>query len=57
MSLGDVMGGAGLELFAEVGLLLSAGAFLAVGVSTLLRRNRDAFERARHLPLEHDGDE
>ncbi len=57
MSLGDVMGGAGLQLFAEVGLLLSAGAFLAVGVSTLLRRNRDAFERARHLPLEHDDDE
>ncbi|MBI2529078.1 MAG: hypothetical protein HYV93_24220 [Candidatus Rokubacteria bacterium] len=57
MSLADVMGGTGLQLFAEVGLLLSVGAFLAVGVSTFLCRNRDALERARHLPLERDDDD
>jgi len=54
MSLGDIMGGSGLHLFAEVALLLFSGAFVAVGVSMLLRRNRDAFERARHMPLDED---
>ncbi|HLB37403.1 MAG: hypothetical protein HYY95_01340 [Candidatus Rokubacteria bacterium] len=54
MSLGDIMGGAGLHVFAEVALLLASGGFLVVGVSIFLRRNRDAFERARHLPLRED---
>lgn len=54
MGLGDIMGGAGLHVFAEVALLLASGGFLVVGVSIFLRRNRDAFERARHLPLRED---
>jgi cbb3-type cytochrome oxidase subunit 3 len=54
MSLTDVMSGSGLHFFAEMGLLLFGGAFLAIAVNTLLRRNQEQFERARHLPLEEE---
>ena len=54
MSLTDVMSGFGLHLFAEVGLVLFAAAFLAIVVTTFLRRNRAAYERARYLPLEDE---
>ena len=56
MSLTDVMSGFGLHLFAEAGLVLFGAAFLAIAVTTFLRRNREHFERARLLPLEDDGD-
>jgi len=52
MSLTDVMSGLGLHLFAEAGLVLFGAAFLAIVVTTFLRRNREHFERARFLPLE-----
>jgi cbb3-type cytochrome oxidase subunit 3 len=55
MRLSDVMGGARLELFAEVGLVIFALAFATVLVTTFLRRNRAAFERARRMPLD-DGE-
>ena len=54
MSLSDVMSGVGLHLFAEVGLVLFGAAFLAIAVTTFLRRNREHFERARLLPLEDE---
>jgi cbb3-type cytochrome oxidase subunit 3 len=54
MSLTDVMSGFGLHLFAEAGLVLFGAAFLAIVVTTFLRRNREHFERARLLPLEDD---
>jgi cbb3-type cytochrome oxidase subunit 3 len=54
MSLTDVMSGLGLQLFAELGLVLFGGAFLAVAVTTFLKRNREPFERARFLPLEKE---
>ncbi len=54
MSLGDVMGGSGLSLFAEIGLLVAIAAFAAVAASLCLRRNRATYERARRLPLEDD---
>jgi len=57
MSLTDVMGGFGLQLFAELGLVLFGGAFLAIVVTTFLRRNREHFERARLLPLEKESGE
>lgn len=56
MSLTDVMSGAGLHLYAEVALVLSAGAFVAVLVRTLRRKNAELFERARWMPLEDDDD-
>lgn len=52
MKLSDVMSAAGLQVFAEIGLVLFAAAFVTVIVTTFLRRNREAFERARHLPLD-----
>ena len=52
MKLGDVMGHAHLEIFAEIGLVIFAVAFATVLVTTLLRRNRAAFERASWLPLD-----
>jgi len=55
MTLTDVMSGFGLHLFAEAGLVLFGAAFLAIVVTTFLRRNRERFERARLLPLEDDG--
>ena len=54
MSLTDVMSGFGLQLFAEAGLVLFGAAFLAIAVTTCLRRNREHFERARFLPLEDE---
>jgi cbb3-type cytochrome oxidase subunit 3 len=54
MSLTDVMSGFGLHLFAEAGLVLFGAAFLAIVVTTFLRRNREHFERARFLPLEDE---
>ena len=54
MSLTDVMSGFGLQLFAELGLVLFGGAFFAIAVTTFLRRNREHFERARYLPLENE---
>jgi cbb3-type cytochrome oxidase subunit 3 len=54
MSLTDVMSGFGMHLFAEAGLVLFGAAFLAIVVTTFLRRNREHFERARFLPLEHE---
>lgn len=55
MTLTDVMSGFGLYLFAEAGLVLFGAAFLAITVTTFLRRNREHFERASLLPLEDDG--
>ena len=54
MRLTDVMSGARLEVFAEIGLVIFAVAFVTVLVTTLLRRNQAAFERARHLPLDDE---
>jgi cbb3-type cytochrome oxidase subunit 3 len=54
MSLADIMGGSGFSLFAEIGLLVALGAFAGVVAGLCRRANRDAFERARHLPLEDD---
>ncbi|HKZ05562.1 MAG TPA: hypothetical protein VJU81_08840 [Methylomirabilota bacterium] len=55
MKLSDVMAGARLEVFAEIGLVIFAMAFTVVLVTTWLRSNRDAFERARRIPLD-DGE-
>ena len=54
MSLTDVMSDFGLQIFAEAGLVLFGAAFLAIVVTTFLRRNGEHFERARFLPLEDE---
>lgn len=55
MKLSDVMGSARLEIFAEIGLVIFALAFVVVLVTTWHRANRDAFARAGRLPLD-DGE-
>jgi hypothetical protein len=50
--LSDIMSAMQLGTYAEVALVLFLAAFLAIGVNVFLRRNADAWERARHLPLE-----
>ena len=54
MKLTDVMGGARLEIFAEIGLVIFAAAFVVVLVTTWLRSNREAFARAGRIPLEDE---
>jgi hypothetical protein len=52
MKLGDVVGSMSPGYTAEIALVIAALGFAVVLVTTLfLRRNREPFERARHLPL------
>jgi hypothetical protein len=52
MKLGDMVGALGLASTAAIALVIAVAAFAVVLVTTLaLRRNREPFERARHLPL------
>jgi cbb3-type cytochrome oxidase subunit 3 len=57
MKLGDVVGAMGISVFAEIGLVIAAAGFLTAVATTLLRRNREPFERARRLPLAEDGED
>lgn len=54
MKLSDVMSAMGLETYAQIALVICLAAFAAVVISTLLRRNRQPFDRARRMPLEPD---
>jgi cbb3-type cytochrome oxidase subunit 3 len=49
----DVMEEAGLEFFAEVGLIIFFVVFVLVTVRVLLMR-KDRIEHAKNLPLEDD---
>jgi cbb3-type cytochrome oxidase subunit 3 len=46
------MGAAGLQRFAEIGLLLFTAIFAGVLIYTFARRNRAMFDRARRAPLD-----
>jgi cbb3-type cytochrome oxidase subunit 3 len=50
----DVIAGSGLQLFAEVGLVIFLVTFLAVAVRVLSRR-RGHYDQVARIPL-HDGD-
>lgn len=54
MSLSEIMSAMQLHVFAEVGLVVFGAAFLCVLVTTFLGRNREAFERARFIPLDEE---
>ena len=54
MKLSDVMSAMELHVFAEIAFVIAAVAFAAVVAATLLRRNREPFERARLMPLADD---
>lgn len=49
----DVMQNAGLEMFAEIGLVLFLAAFILAVVRVLLMRKDDATQ-VGHLPLDDD---
>jgi cbb3-type cytochrome oxidase subunit 3 len=51
MRLGEIMSAAGLQVFAEIGLVLFLAIFAGVVVYTFAKRNRATFDRARTAPL------
>ena len=51
MRLAEIMSAAGLQVFAEIGLVLFLAIFAGVLVYTFTKRNRATFERARTAPL------
>jgi cbb3-type cytochrome oxidase subunit 3 len=54
MRMSDVVSAMGHQVFAEIALVIAAAGFLAVIVATLLRKNREPFERARLMPLSQE---
>jgi len=52
MSLSEIMAQAGLEKFAEVGLVLFLVLFAGILIYTFRRRNKARFDRARRMPLD-----
>jgi cbb3-type cytochrome oxidase subunit 3 len=52
MRLSEIMSAAGLQVFAEIGLVLFATLFAGVLVYTFAKKNRATFERARSAPLD-----
>ncbi|MGC4067996.1 MAG: hypothetical protein QM784_25775 [Polyangiaceae bacterium] len=55
MSLSDIMSGAGLAGYAEVGLILFLVSFVAISVWLFAKRNDAEWETMRHLPLLDEG--
>jgi hypothetical protein len=55
MRLSDIMSAMHLSSYAEVALVLFMIAFAAIAVQVLRARESCTWERARHLPLEHEG--
>jgi cbb3-type cytochrome oxidase subunit 3 len=53
MRLSEIMSAAGLQVFAEIGLVLFVAIFAGVLVYTFTKRNGATFDRARRAPL-HD---
>jgi hypothetical protein len=57
MKLSDVMSAMQLASYAEVALVLFMAAFAAIAVVVFRAGSAEAWEQARHLPLEPDPDE
>ena len=51
MKLSDIMGAAGLSIYAEIALALFLGSFVAVAWSVRSKRNQPTWEAARFIPL------
>jgi cbb3-type cytochrome oxidase subunit 3 len=52
MKLAEIMSAAGLQIFAEIGLVMFLAIFAGVVVYTFTRKNRAMFDRARTAPLD-----
>lgn len=57
MKLSDVMSAMQLTSYAEVALVLFMAAFAAIAIHVFRAGSAEAWEQARHLPLEPDPDE
>ena len=51
MRLGEIMSAAGLQVFAEIGLVMFLAIFAGVVVYTFTKKNRAMFDRASTAPL------
>jgi hypothetical protein len=56
MKLSDIMGAMQLTSYAEVALVLFMAAFAAIAIHVFRTGSAEAWERARHLPLEPEPD-
>lgn len=54
MSLSDVVSGAGLHSWSEMGLIVSFITFVAILIWLFVIRRGPVFEQESHLPLEDD---
>lgn len=54
MNLTDIMGASGLELWAELGLVVSFATFMALVVWLFIVRRGRRFEHESHLPLDDE---
>ncbi len=52
MRLTEIMSAAGLQVFAEIGLVMFLAIFAGVVVYTFNKKNRAIFDRARTAPLD-----
>jgi cbb3-type cytochrome oxidase subunit 3 len=52
MRLSDVLGQAGLSVYAQVALVLFVLAFIGIIIYVFAKKNRETFDRARMLPLD-----
>jgi len=57
VKLGDIMSAMQLNSYAEVALVLFMAAFTAITVHVFRAGSAEAWEQARHLPLDRDPDE
>jgi cbb3-type cytochrome oxidase subunit 3 len=54
MKLSDVMSSMGLAAYAEIAMVIFLAVFLAVALQLLRKKNIEAYERARLIPLDDD---
>jgi cbb3-type cytochrome oxidase subunit 3 len=54
MKLSDVMGAAGLSIYAQIALLIFLVTFVGIVVWVFLPRHKQLHERARHMPLDDE---
>lgn len=56
MKLSDIMGAAGLAVYAEIALALFVLAFVLVAINIMWKKNQRLWEQARFMPLDEDRD-
>jgi cbb3-type cytochrome oxidase subunit 3 len=57
MTLTDIMSGSGLAVYAEIALVMFVSIFAIVLGSVSRRRNPEAWQQAKNLPLDEEGND